>query len=451
MIRIFTCFLFCVASLAGFSQGTWSPLTSGVNNRVESFTKDGSYLYVGGRFTVAGGIPSLHIARWNGTAWSLISQGVNTGTSINSMVIHNGQLYVAGAFTEIAGLQVKNVGKWNGVSWSPVGSGLEYTGGTTVSTLCVFNNELYAGGLFNNSAGVPVNYIAKWDGVNWVPVAGGTNGPVRSLCVYNNELYAAGEFTEAGGVAVKNISRYNGVAWNTVDSGLDSYTGATTVSTLRVYSNNLFAGGRFQLAGGDTVNNIAKWDGASWSDVGGGLDYTGGTTVSTIIPYNNNVYAGGTFISASGHTVNNIAMWDGSGWSSVGQGIDGSVYAMEVFMGSLYIGGEFQNAGSVSVNNIAKWDDSFDNPLSQATSKDENLVIGFSSSECSANSVILLSKDLEGRSNVQIVDISGKIVFNQDIDIRQNTTIKCSLTNGIYFYRISSSQGNTDTGKVSFR
>ncbi len=74
------------------------------------------------------------------------------------------------------------------------------------------------------------------------------------------------------------------------------------------------------------------------------------------------LYVGGSFNTAGGASVNNIARWDGQTWSPLGAGLDSSVAVMIVFddgLGggpALYVGGWFENAGGRPAHNIAKWD-----------------------------------------------------------------------------------------------
>jgi trimeric autotransporter adhesin len=39
----------------------------------------------------------------------------------------------------------------------------------------------------------------------------------------------------------------------------------SVVTALAVSGNDLYAAGTFTTAGGNAANNIAKWDGSSWS------------------------------------------------------------------------------------------------------------------------------------------------------------------------------------------
>src|SRR5690606_2012417 len=95
----------------------------------------------------------------------------------------------------------------------------------------------------------------------------------------------------------------------------------------------LYAGGYFTTVGGITANNIARWDGSSWSPLGSGMN----NSVYALTVFDDGsgtgpaLYAGGAFTTAGGVTVNRIAKWDGSSWSPLGSGMSGSVRALTVF------------------------------------------------------------------------------------------------------------------------
>jgi len=56
--------------------------------------------------------------------------------------------------------------------------------------------------------------------------------------------------------------RSNAQSWSNAGSGTNGY-----VLALTVYNGGLYAGGEFTTAGGNPANNIAVWNGSSWSAV----------------------------------------------------------------------------------------------------------------------------------------------------------------------------------------
>ena len=50
----------------------------------------------------------------------------------------------------------------------------------------------------------------------------GMNGTVFALDNYGGNLIAAGAFTNAGGVSVNNIAQWNGTSWSALGSGMNN-------------------------------------------------------------------------------------------------------------------------------------------------------------------------------------------------------------------------------------
>ena len=92
----------------------------------------------------------------------------------------------------------------------------------------------------------------------WSALGGGMGSWVYNLKVYNNDLIAGGNFTTAGGLGANYIAKWNGTNWATLGSGMSGGT-YNSVFALTVYNNDLIAGGAFQDAGGVIVNYVAKW------------------------------------------------------------------------------------------------------------------------------------------------------------------------------------------------
>lgn len=272
--------------------------------------------------------------------------------------------------------------------WSPFGTGMN----DYVRAVIVHDDDgpgphpsaLYAAGQFTTADGKPIGKIAKWDGSTWQPLGAGMNDfGVLSLAVFDDDgpgphlpaLYAGGGFTSAGGATISNVAKWDGASWSALGTGTNDW-----VLSLAVWDDDgpgphlpaLYVGGYFSTAGGITVNNVAKWNGTTWSALGSGFSGPGHVYAlgawddDDTGPHLPVLYAAGYFSTAGGVSAKNVAKWDASSWSALGAGVDFEAYAMDVFdddgegpnLPALYVGGMFWNAGGIRVNQIARWDGS---------------------------------------------------------------------------------------------
>ena len=117
------------------------------------------------------------------------------------------------------------------------------------------------------------------------------------------------------------------------------------------------------MAGGAPAQHFARWDGAQWSEVGGGLDRSPWSFTVFDDGRGPALYVGGGFTMAGETPAAGVARWDGKEWSTLGSGFgDASTpgaYALAVFKDSagpaLYAGGTFRSAGGISASHIARW------------------------------------------------------------------------------------------------
>ncbi len=307
-----------IAKWDGTNWFSLGGLTNGSFNDAQVFMAlfddgNGVALYTGGDFSLAGGVSANNVAKWNGQTWSPLGSGV-TGGDVRAMTVWNNALYVAGRFTVAGSVSAINVAKWNGTAWSALGGGLP---GSRVDALIGFNDgtgdALYAGGTFTTAGG---DNIARWNGVTWSAVDGGANGPCYALEVFDDgsgpALYAAGALTTAGGVLASKVARWDGAAWSGLGDGISGFF----VHALAAFDDNsafgpaLYAGGEFTEAGGQSANRIARWNGTTWSPLGNGV--TGvNAYVDYLTPWGNTLYVGGQFSAAGGRQATNIAGWGG--------------------------------------------------------------------------------------------------------------------------------------------
>src|SRR5439155_4621891 len=119
------------------------------------------------------------------------------------------------------------------------------------------------------------------------------------------------------------------------------------VPALAVSGSDLYAGGAFTTAGGSAANEIAKWNGSSWSELGSGTEGVNlfASQVYALAVSGSNVYAAGSFKTAGGSGADNVAKWNGSSWTALASGLEGEVLALAVSGGDVYAGGVFTRVG----------------------------------------------------------------------------------------------------------
>jgi heavy metal-binding protein len=259
---------------------------------------------------------------------------------------------------------------WSGGAWSePLGGPSQAPSGT-VRALASRGDELFAGGDFVLAGGETVNGIARWDGRRWRALGGGVDGAVHAIAVEGSEVYFGGEFTAAGGRAANGIARWDGRAFSPLGPGLSGSRDSvrpSAVFAIAVRGREVYVGGRFATAGGVSANGIARWDGTRFTSLGSGVasgDDAG--VVSAMTFFRGELYVAGQFLTAGGADARNIARWDGRSWSAVGGGVAGGlekVTALAVSGDRLFVGGDFTTAGEIAASRIASWDGTQWRPL----------------------------------------------------------------------------------------
>ncbi len=351
--------------VAKWDGTNWWPLGEGLSGQspvVYALAMDDTgNLYAGGQFTNSGTVGVNYVAKWDGTNWSALGSGLNTAAY--SLLWTNGVLYVGGSFSTAGGVTTRDIAQWNGATWANVGTGFV----STVRALAMDSSgNLYAGGDFmrlyhSSGTGSNVNYIAKWDGTDWTGLGRGMSNSVYALAwdPTRSILYAGGYFTNAGDISTAYIARWSNNAWRAMGSGMT--TGASKyVRALALDTNgNLYAGGAFDRAGGVSgTTNFAKWNGSAWSAPAmGALP----ADINTLSMAGTNVFGGGTFQGTVGAPyAHRIAQCAGSNWYPVGRGMNARVKALawDDANHHLYAGGYFKWLNATGMNYVARWDGS---------------------------------------------------------------------------------------------
>jgi trimeric autotransporter adhesin len=208
---------------------------------------------------------------------------------------------------------------------------------------------------------------------NWVNMPG-TNGGVNSLAIDKSDnLYAGGLFDTAGGIRAKNIARWDGSTWNTLGSGINGRVYSLSVDD----SGKIYAGGDFDTAGGIKATNIARWDGKLWSALGSGAN---GSVTALAVNDSGHLFAAGQFDTAGGVRTRGIALWDGSSWSALGNSLiyargaiaidhPSKLYASNTLFVFKWDGGKWDTLGEAGGNSTI---------YTLAVDKSSNLYVGAS-------------------------------------------------------------------------
>jgi len=440
-----------VNNIAAWDGASWRALGAGFNGSVYYIAVYNGQLYATGDFTQSGGVTVNNIARFDGSAWQPLGDGLTDAgdgstTEGRALFVFEGALAVGGRFSHAGGVSAMNIARWNGSSFSALGAGVG-TAANTVRALREHDGALYIGGQFSTAGGFSANNIAKFAGGGYSALSSGTTGAVLALHSWNGDLVVAGTFTAAGGAAASRIARWTPVeTWGTYGPGLGAVSGegvwalqpfngqlvaagnfvegvrawngsawvtlaggmtGGVLFTLNVFNSQLIAGGTFTTAGGSAIGKIAQWNTVFWSElnvpgpqitsfetlgariIAGGI-FTHSTTqfapTTNIIAWNgatlaslstgvngpvralksipgaggNSLVVGGEFTVADGLAANRIALWTeplvfGASWSAMGSGFNSSVYTVERHNNVTYAGGAFTLSGATSVNRVASF------------------------------------------------------------------------------------------------
>ena len=198
------------------------------------------------------------------------------------------------------------------------GGAVSGVNGSVVALVPVGNaGAFYVAGDFEIAGDKFASDVAYWDGSSWHALGSGTSGSGTNgflnsaVLMPNGDLIVAGSFTMAGNIAADNIARWDGSSWSPLAQSLNGI-----VSDLLVLPNgNLIAAGSFTMSGTIAVNRFAEWDGAIWQQYANAS--LGGTIWSMAVMPNGDLVVGGVLNGTPGTTsLQPFATWDGSSWTS---------------------------------------------------------------------------------------------------------------------------------------
>jgi hypothetical protein len=172
----------------------------------------------------------------------------------------------------------------------------------------------------------------------------------------NGDLFVGGTFTSAGGVPTSSIARWDGASWTALGAGLNNLVRSIAV----LPSGDIITGGDFTASGSTTVNRIARWNDVTqvWSPLGTGMD---GNVRALTVGIDGVLFAGGDFTQSGGTAASRVARWSGESWFAIGTGMSGIPPAPIVSAlatlpgGDVIASGNFTNSGAILAPSIARY------------------------------------------------------------------------------------------------
>lgn len=237
------------------------------------------------------------------------------------------------------------------------------SGNGFIDNLDTFQNKLITTGFYTTLCSNNVNYVSQYDGTSWLPMGTGFTEAGHHLFNHNQTLHAV---TYQPAIDSNWVWVWNGSQFEKKGEGVylsNAVIGFSQTANLYYvtnYNGNLVACGEFDRVGSKNISGIMQWNGTSWDSLGAGLSGSlpGGATVMyphCMTVMGNDLIVAGNFKLAGTQTVNGIARWDGTAWHAMGAGFNGTVYAVSMFQGELYAGGAFTQSGSTPLSCLAKW------------------------------------------------------------------------------------------------
>ena len=332
--------------LARWTGQQWSPVaTLPPQVRPESLR-----ILPNGSLLTIGSVPfqPFYLAEWDGTSWQDRMTGW-IGLPSRSLALRDGTMVIGGAFTQAAGTAAHNIVTYDGTTWSPIGAGVP--GFNVLPLLQSRDGDLWVADVQTISPNQAESRILRWNGVTWSKVGSPLPGRVDDLIEC-----ADGSFVVGGRFYVP-FAGWRSMRLVAGDWKRMAETSGSGNERVRLHER---PDGELVMVKADISSlsgaSLLRWTAGGW--VWFGSIPAGQVNVLRNLP-GGDLLVGGSFTSVNGVTIRSLARWDGASWSEVAGGFGGvpSVSAgvgvavrdiVTLPSGELAVSGGFEHAGSVA-------------------------------------------------------------------------------------------------------
>lgn len=278
-------------------------------------------LYLSGIFDSLDHLPNTSgLAMWNGSRWRAVEgitpnnfragiPGPPIGRSLK-MAVYKEKLFVSGAFLDDAANRFHGIVTYNDTIWETIAKAPQAaTDSLYVTSFAEWRGDLYVGGYFSRIGGVEAHGVARWDGSAWSRVGTSEMRATQALVVHDDRLY-----TFRDGLALYStpgdeyVARWDGASWEQVPSIIPRQR-VNETRWFESLSAVSFRGSLYYLTSGSiskgTVSSYqllaARWDGAKAHHL------ARPNAAGLLRVFKNDLYAGGSFEASCGAQLLRVA------------------------------------------------------------------------------------------------------------------------------------------------
>jgi|GEM_PF-4182935 len=256
-----------LGSIGFFDGRSWTPLGGGTERNAAALGHWRGELVVASNVELApsGGVSRQKVESWDGYRWRRLGaigdrpDGIGYATSF---VERDGSLVMGGSFSVVDGVLASNIARFDGSVWVPMGEGLD----GSVRTLALYGGNPVAGGYFGASGANRVWRLARWTGSQWVQLGSDLSQDsygIWDLLPMGGDLVVAGDFNRYRvGALPAGAARWDGSAWHTMGAVWPGVTSLTRFNGRVVASREVF------YPKHSPEWWILEWTGSDWAPLG---------------------------------------------------------------------------------------------------------------------------------------------------------------------------------------
>lgn len=437
----------------------WDSLAGALDRSVTTIYNDtmtGS-LFVGGQFTTVDNKTIWGIAKWQNQTWDSLGHGIddislgNMPRNTWGMARFDSSLYVCGAFYLAGNYSSPYLAVWKNEEWDTTFS---YRPNNVVESILSNGTDLYICGVFDSINNISCKGIAKWDGSVWQAVGNNydfTNSGmgIFDLCFYQGDLFASGIFRDPNGNTCR-LARWDGFSWQFFTNEVRGSLAG--INDMKVFNNELYVAGRFFISDGNITNCIMKWNGSTWSNVGGGIDVDTNPfpTVKAMVVHNNKLYCVGNFEKVGNTPALGLASWDNVNWCGYATSFETSpgnfcgADCIEFHNDTMYVAGGFKYVDGLFMPHIIKWIggsyvDTCGNTtgMNEAGLSDSFAIVSPNPANSSVNFQFVANDE---KRLIIVYDQFGREIWQKETNGNYVEFLTSNFANGLYFYSVSTAK-----------